>query len=198
MVHQTHGLSSIEAEMQAMSELVEAGKIRSIGVSNFNEKQMRRAHRALQALGRPLAVNQVRYSLLDRAIERNGVLETAKELGISIIAYTPLAMGVLTGKFHKHPDLLQAKNWYWRARLRRDLPRTRPLVAALEEIAEKHQVTAAQVALNWVINGHGETVVTIPAATKVQQAQESAGTMQFRLSTDERLRLNELSHPLRA
>ncbi len=68
---------------------------------------------------------------------------------------------------------------------------------ALEEIGEKYNTTAAQVALNWVIHSHGDTVVTIPGATKVQQAQESAGAMKFKLSTDEMARLNELSLGLR-
>ena len=68
---------------------------------------------------------------------------------------------------------------------------------ALEEIGVKYNATAAQVALNWVIHSQGETVVTIPGTTKIHQAQESAGAMKFRLSTDEMARLSELSHNLR-
>jgi aryl-alcohol dehydrogenase-like predicted oxidoreductase len=193
MVHQPYGFSSPEAEMEAMADLVESGKIRSVGISNFNPKQMRRAHQTLQKHGIPLAVNQVQYSLLDRSIERNGVLDTARELGITIIAYTPLASGLLTGKYHKNPELLQKKSWFWRARLRNGVEKSRPLVSALEEIGVKYDATPAQVALNWVINSHGDTVVTIPGATKVHQAQESAGAMKFKLSEDEITRLNEIS-----
>ena len=193
MVHQPYGFSSPEAEMEAMADLVEAGKIRSVGISNFNPKQMRRAHQTLQKRGIPLAVNQVQYSLLDRSIERNGILDTARELGITIIAYTPLASGLLTGKYHKNPELLQKKPWFWRARLKNGVEKSRPLVTALEEIGAKYNATPAQVALNWVINSHGDTVVTIPGATKVHQAQESAGAMKFKLSEDEMARLNELS-----
>ena len=105
MVHQPFGLSSPEVEMEAMADLVEAGKIRSVGVSNFNASQMRRAHKTLQTRGLPLAANQVLYSLLDRSIEKNGILDTAEELGITITAYTPLASGLLTGKYHKNPEL---------------------------------------------------------------------------------------------
>ena len=179
--------------MEAMADLVEAGKIRSVGISNFNPDQMRRAHKTLQKRGLPLAVNQVQYSLLNRSIEKNGILETAKELGITIIAYTPLASGLLTGKYHKNPELLQKKGWLWRTRLQRGVEKSRPLVLALEEIGAKYNATAAQVALNWVINSSGETVVTIPGATKTRQAQESAGAMQFKLSGDEMARLNEIS-----
>jgi aryl-alcohol dehydrogenase-like predicted oxidoreductase len=197
MVHQPFGLSSPEAEMEAMADLVESGKIRSVGISNFNSDQMRRAYKTLQKRGLPLAVNQVRYSLLDRSIERNGILDTAKELGITIIAYTPLASGLLTGKYHKNPELLQKKSFFWRGKLQSGVEKSRSLVTALEEVGVKYGATAAQVALNWVIHSHGDTVVTIPGATKVQQAQESAGTMKFKLSADEMAQLNELSLSLR-
>ena len=97
MVHQPISLSSPEAEMDAMADLVEAGKIRSVGVSNFSAERMRRAHARLARRGLPLAANQVLFSLLERGIERNGILQTAKELGVTIIAYTPLASGLLVG-----------------------------------------------------------------------------------------------------
>ena len=197
MVHQPIGLSSREAEMDAMADLVEAGKIRSVGVSNFNPDSMRRAFQELKKRGLPLAVNQVRYSLLDRSIETNGILDTAKELGVTIIAYTPLASGLLTGKYHKNPELLQKKSFIWRARMQGKIEKTRMLVMAMEEIGAKYNATPAQVALNWVINFQGEAVVTIPGATKVRQAEESAGAMKFRLSGDEMARLDELSRGYR-
>lgn len=192
-VHQPFSFSTPEAEMDAMAELVKAGKIRSVGVSNFNVSQMRRAHRQLQKYGLPLASNQVRYSLLDRSIERNGVLNAAKELGITIIAYTPLGSGMLSGKYHKQPELLEKKSRFWRMRLQRTLEKSRGLVGVLEEIAARYQVTASQVALNWVINSQGDTVVTIPGVTKVSQARESAGASQFELTKAEIARLNEIS-----
>jgi aryl-alcohol dehydrogenase-like predicted oxidoreductase len=193
MVHQPFGFSSPEAEMEAMADLVQAGKIRSVGVSNFSADQMRRAHRTLQKRGLPLAVNQVHYSLLDRAIEKNGILDTARELGVTIIAYTPLESGLLTGKYHKNPELLQKKSRFYRMRLQRGVEKSRSLVMALQEIGDKYNVTPAQVALNWVINVHGQAIVTIPGVTKVHQAQESAGAMQFKLSEAEIARLNEIS-----
>ena len=193
MVHQPFSFSSPEAEMEAMADLVESRKIRSVGISNFNAGQMRRAHKTLQKRGLPLAVNQVRYNLLDRSIEKNGILDTAKELGITVMAYTPLASGLLTGKYHKNPELLKKKSWLWRARLQSGVNISRSLVQALDEIGLKYEATPAQVALNWVINSHGETVVTIPGATKVHQAEESAGAMKFKLTDEEMTRLNELS-----
>jgi aryl-alcohol dehydrogenase-like predicted oxidoreductase len=168
-----------------------------VGVSNFNAARMRRAHAALQKRGLPLAVNQMQYSLIDRSIETNGVLEAAKELGVTIIAYTPLGQGVLTGRYHKDPTLAAKKPAVWRARFKRRIEQTRPLVAALEEIGASHGATAAQVALNWVISFHGDTVVTIPGVTKVRQAEESAGAMSFRLADAELARLDELSRNYR-
>lgn len=196
MVHQPLGLSTHDKEMMAMADLVEAGKIRSVGISNFSAKQMRLAYETLQKRGLPLAVNQVKYSLLDRAIERNGILETAKELGVTIIAYTSLESGLLTGKYHKNPELLEKKSSFYRTRLKRGIEKSRTLVAALEAIGAKYNATAAQVALNWVVSFHGEIIVTIPGATKVRQAEESAGAMHFRLSDQELARLDELSRAI--
>ena len=133
-VHQLYSLSSIAAQMDAMADLVAAGAIRTVGVSNFSAAGMRAAHAALAARGLPLISNQVRYSLLDRRIESNGVLEVARALGVTIIAWSPLAQGLLTGKFHREPDLVRTRpgprRWLAGFR-RRGLERSRPLVEAL-------------------------------------------------------------------
>jgi aryl-alcohol dehydrogenase-like predicted oxidoreductase len=193
MVHNPYGFSSPEAEMDAMADLVEAGKIHSIGVSNFNPGRMRRAHAALAKCGLPLAANQVQYSLLHRDIEWNGVLETAKELGVTIVAWGPLASGLLTGKFHQDPQALEKTPPIRRRRFQRQLEAARPLVAALEEIASRYQVTPAQVALNWLIHFHGEAVVAIPGASRVGHAEEAAGAMTFILTGDEMEQLDRLT-----
>ncbi len=193
MVHQPFSFSTPEAEMNAMADLVEAGKIRSVGISNFNAEQMRRAHKALQKRGLPLAVNQVRYSLVDRSIEKNGILDTARELGVTIIAYTPLGSGLLTGKYHKNPELLKQKHFFWRSRMQGNIERSRKLVETMEAIGSNYGATPAQVALNWLISFNGDSVVTIPGATKVKQADESAGAMHFKLSDAELSQLDELS-----
>lgn len=197
MVHQPWSFSSPEAEMDAMGDLVEAGKIRAVGVSNFSADRMRRAHKALQARGLPLAVNQVKYSLMDRQIETNGILETAKELGVTIIAYTPLESGLLSGKYHKNPALLDQGKHLRKGQMRRNLEKSRPLIAAMEEIGARYHATPAQIALNWLIHFQGEWVVTIPGATKVYQAEESAHAQAFHLSDDELVRLDELSRAWR-
>jgi aryl-alcohol dehydrogenase-like predicted oxidoreductase len=196
MVHQPCSFSTPEAEMNAMADLVESGKILSVGVSNFNPARMRRAHAALSKRGIPLAVNQMRYSLLHREIETNGVLDSAKELGVTIISYTPIARGLLTGKYHKDPVLLESIPCWRKLSIRCNLERTRPLINIMDEIASRYKATIAQVALNWLINFNGEIVVTIPGVTKVHQAEESAGAMNFRLTDDELFRLDEISRNL--
>lgn len=196
-VHHPFSFSSPEDEMDAMADLVEAGVIRSVGVSNFSAKRMRRAHEALEKRGLPLASNQVQYSLLHRNIEMNGVLDTAKELGITIIAWSPIASGVLTGKYHKNPEILKTKPYVRRVLLKRRLEKSEPIVEVVDEIALAHQVTTAQIALNWLINFHGDTVVAIPGATRASHAKESAGVMNFRLSEEEMIRIDNVSRTFR-
>ena len=197
MVHQPWSFSSPEAEMEAMADLVEAEKIRSVGVSNFSADRMRRAHRALQRRGLSLAANQVHYNLIHRRIETNGIMETAKELGITIIAYMPLGYGVLTGKYHNSPELLRKSSYFRRKMIRRNLERSRPVVNALEEIASRYGVTPGQVALNWLVNFHGESVVAIPGATEAEHARQSSGAMHFTLTEEERSVLDEVTREFR-
>ncbi len=196
-IHNPASFSSVDAEMEAMADLVLEGKIRAVGVSNFSADRMRRAHAALARRGIPLASNQVKYSLLDRRIEGNGVLDAAKELGVTIIAYSPLEMGLLSGKFHRDAGLLKSRPIGRRFSLRRKIERSRPLIETLEEIAAAHGVTPAQVTLNWLINFHGDTVVAIPGASKPAHGQESAGAMGFTLSGEELSRLDNLTRQFR-
>jgi aryl-alcohol dehydrogenase-like predicted oxidoreductase len=193
-VHNPMGFSTVEAEMDAMAELVRANKIRTVGVSNFNESRMRRAHAALAKQGLPLVSNQMRYSLLDRRIESNGVMAAAKTLGITIIAYSPLEQGLLTGRFHDDPTSLKQVSLPRRMQLRRaGLERSRPVVTLLREIARAHGVTAAQIALAWLLQFHGDTVVAIPGASSVRQAQSNADAMNVKLTQTELRQLDEAS-----
>ena len=185
-VHQPLGFSSVEAEMRAMAKLVELKKIRAVGVSNFSARLMRRAHVELQKHGLVLASNQVEYSLLSRGIERRGVIAAAKELGVTVIAYSPLAQGVLSGRFHEDPEALKhlVGPRRWRGVFRK-LERSRPLIDELRAVAKAHGATVAQVALAWVLQFHGDTVVAIPGATKTYQVEDNAAAMQLTLTRAE-------------
>jgi aryl-alcohol dehydrogenase-like predicted oxidoreductase len=192
-IHAPFGFTTRRAEMNAMADLVEAGKIRSIGVSNYSARQMRRAHEVLLSRGMRLTSNQVRYNLLHRNIESNGILDTAKELGITIIAYSPLGSGLLTGKFHNQPELIDNRPRLRRSQLRRSLESSRELINELGKIARKHKVSISQVALNWLINMHGDTIVAIPGASKVSHAEQNVGAMSFKLSSIELTKIGNLS-----
>lgn len=192
-VHQPFGFSAVEVEMDAMAGLITSKKVRFGGVSNFNGERTRRAHAALQKHGLPLASNQVKYSLLDRRIEKNGTLAAAKELGVTIIAYSPLEQGLLSGKFHRDPSLLGnigIRKWMPAFR---NLDKSRPLIDELTKIAMAHGATESQVALSWLVTFHGDTVVAIPGATKAKHVEENVGAMKLTLSKLELTRLDELS-----
>lgn len=194
-VHQPYSFSSEVKEMESMADLVKRKKIKHVGVSNFSARKMRNAWETLNKSGIRLLSNQVRYSLLNRQIERNGVLETAQELGITIIAYSPLAQGLLTGKFHDDPGLL--KNIGYRKYLSgfktKGLEKSRPLIALIQQLALKYHVTPSQVALNWLIHFNGDAVVAIPGATKVEQAAENTGALKFTLSREDMEALDRIS-----
>ena len=96
-------------------------------------------------------------------------------MGVSIVAYTPLEYGLLTGIYHKNPKLLDKKPFFRRGGFQRHLEATSPLVDALEEIALRYGATAGQVALNWLVNFNGDTVLSIPGATKVSQVAQAPG-----------------------
>ncbi len=199
-IHQPWSLSSIKAQMRAMAQLVKEKKIRCVGVSNFSAKRMKRAHDELESLGLNLVSNQVRYSLLDRRIETNGVLDAARELGISVIAYSPLAQGILSGKFHDNPDLIRSLSGYRKymgAFKLKGLEKSRGLVHALQELAKKYQVTPSQIALNWVINFHRDCIVAIPGATKLAQAKDNPVSMKFKMSKDDLGYLDRESAPFK-
>jgi len=177
---------SIEAWMQAMADAVEAGLIGGVGVSNYNAVQTRRAHAALAERGIPLASNQIKYSLLEREPERNGLLEVCRELEITVIAYSPLAQGLLTGKYSPEnpPSGL-------RGRSAARLAAHQPLIELMRRVGESHAgKTPSQVALNWLI---GKGTVPIPGVKNLRQAQDNLGALNWSLSEGEIAQLDDSS-----
>ncbi len=196
-VHQPYGLSSVEDEMNAMADLAVAKKIRHVGVSNFDAPRMRRAHVALAKRGLVLASNQVRYSLLNRRIESNGVLRAARELGVAIIAYSPLAQGLLTGRFHDDPASIRDKpgpRRFMPAFRERGLEASRPLVDALRRIGgASGGASPSEVALAWLVQFHGELVFAIPGASRASQAESNARALHLVLTDDQLAEIDRLS-----
>lgn len=168
--------------MGLMADAVKAGKIKAVGVSNYSAHQLRVAHAALAERGVPLAANQVQYSLLHRRPETNGVLDACRELGITLIAYQPLASGALTGKYvnGSRPRGLRALMPQFRGKAKQA---TAPLVAILTEIGDRHEQSPTQVALRWLIQQ--DDVLPIPGAKNAAQAQANARALTFTLAPDE-------------
>ena len=178
----------VENWADALADAVQAGLTRAVGVSNYSEEQMRRAFAVLKMRGVPLASNQVDYSLLNRKVEQNGVLRACQELGVTLIAYSPLAQGILSGKYTpENPPTGFRSQRYNRALLER----VQPLIRLLHEIGRDHAgKTPSQVALNWCIC---KGSAPIPGAKNARQAQENAGALGWRLTAEEVARLDDAS-----
>jgi aryl-alcohol dehydrogenase-like predicted oxidoreductase len=186
-------MASIASLMDAMADAVGAGKIGAVGVSNFSATEMRDAHAALARRGLPLASNQVHYSLLHRAPEADGVLDACRELGVTLMAYSPLEQGLVSGKYRpgKVPAGPRAAQPSFRAD---NLLAAQTIVAALREIGAAHgDARPEQVALAW-LRGKGP-VLPIPGAKTGEQARINAGALSLRLSADEEDRLDRLAEP---
>ena len=178
--------------LKTLAREVEAGRIGALGVSNYSESQMREAHGTLASLGIPLAVNQMQYSLLYRQIESNGVLAAARELGVTILAYSPIAQGLLTGKYTVNGPAVAAGARKRDARFKPEgLEKIQPILTTLREIGEKHDRTCAQVSLNWLISQPG--VIPIPGAKTVGQAAQNAGAIGWSLDDEEIAEIDRVS-----
>jgi aryl-alcohol dehydrogenase-like predicted oxidoreductase len=195
-IHMPLSLSGIGPQMEAMADLLAEGSIKAVGVSNFSAKQMERAQAALERRGVRLASNQVRYHLLDRAIEKNGVLSLARDLGVTVIAYSPLAQGLLTGVFHRDPSRAAKLSLVRRRMNRIDRPgleRTRPLITELVRVGEKRGLGAAEIALAWLIDKNPGRVAVIPGASRPEHARLNARALSVDLTEEEIDRIDKES-----
>ncbi len=189
-VHWPTPLVSIDTLMRAMADAAQEGLVRAIGVSNYNEEQMLIAQSALQRRGLQLAANQVEFSLLNRQAEKSGLLKRCQELGVRLIAYSPLAMGLLSGKYtlQNPPPGLRGRKYG------RKLAAIQPLIELLREIGQAHEgKTPAQVALNWTIC---KGALPIPGAKNARQVTMNAGALGWRLTPTEIAALDEASDRL--
>jgi aryl-alcohol dehydrogenase-like predicted oxidoreductase len=181
-------LLSQEGLMNALADEVEQGRIKAVGVSNYSAEQMREAHTLLARRGVPLAVNQMRYSLITREIESNGVMAAARELDVTILAYSPLAQGLLTGKYTANNMPTGARSMDQRFK-GAGLRKIQPLLEKLSELGEKYGKTQAQVALNWLICQPG--VIPIPGIKSAEQVEQNAGALGWELSATEVAELSQ-------
>jgi aryl-alcohol dehydrogenase-like predicted oxidoreductase len=186
-IHQPFSLQPLESLMEALAEAVKEGLTRTVGISNFNQTQTLRAFSALARKNVPLAANQVTYSLLNRSIETDGLLARCRELGVRVIAYSPIEKGLLTGKYSTDnpPPGIRGQRY---AGL---LPKIGPLLKLMTEIGQEHGgKSKAQVALNWCIC---KGTLPIPGAKNAAQAEENAGALGWRLTEEEVEKLDHAS-----
>jgi aryl-alcohol dehydrogenase-like predicted oxidoreductase len=177
----------VEIWVEELAKQVKSGLTLTVGVSNFDKNQMQRAYTVLTKYDLPLASNQVEYNLLNRVVEKNGLLDRCKELGIRLIAYSPLAKGFLTGKYtpDNPPPGVRGNGAVGK------LKRIQPLIDLMLEIGKGHaDKTLAQVALNWVICKGG---LPIPGAKTAKQASNNAGAIGWRLTAEEVKALDDSS-----
>ncbi len=188
-LYQIHGpisLRSHAAMAEALAAAHRVGLLKAVGVSNYSEKEMRAIHAELAQRGVALATNQVEYSLLRTWPESTGLLRACKELGVVLLAYSPLGMGRLTGKYTASNPPPGKRNFS-------DFPMAEidPIIAELRRIGERHGgKTPSQVALNWIIC---KGAVPIPGAKNKAQAEQNAGALGWRLTAEEVAALDAVS-----
>lgn len=190
-IHQPLPPVTVETWMAALIEAIQAGLTREVGVSNYDRTAMQRAYDALAREGVQLASNQVEYSLINRKVEKNGLLKQCHELGVRLIAYSPLGMGMLTGKYtlENLPSGIRAGRYN-----RRFIERLTPLLTLMKRIGSDHAgKTPAQVAINWVIC---KGALPIPGAKNLAQSEQNAAAASWRLTEDEVAALDEASDQL--
>ena len=180
-LYQIHGPISFRparAVAAALAAPYRAGLVKAVGVSNYSEGEMRVIHGALAAEGIPLATNQVEYSLLRTMPETSGLLHACRDLGVTLLAYSPLAMGRLTGKYGVANPPPGKRNFS-----AFPMAEIEPVVAELRRIGAAHGgKSPAQVALNWVMC---KGAVPIPGAKNASQAEQNAGALGWALVADE-------------
>ena len=182
--HRVDTTVPIEETVGAMAELVKAGKVRHLGLSEAAPETIRRAHST-----HPITALQTEYSLWTRDVEENGVLATVRELGIGFVAYSPLGRGFLTGRYQKYEDLPEDD---FRRRNPRfqgaNFERNLDLLHRVEEIAAEKEVKPSQLALVWVM-AQGDDVVPIPGTKRVTYLEENAAAAHVRLSENDLRRI---------
>ncbi len=181
---------SVETWADGLADAVHGKLARAVGVSNYSVDQMRKAHAVLARRGVPLASNQVEYSLIERKPERTGLLQACQELGVTLIAYSPLGKGLLTGKYSvQNPPPGTRGRLYRAARL----AAIEPVNALLKQLGEAHGKTPGQVALNWLIC---KGAAPIPGAKNARQAEQNAGALGWRLTAAEVQQLDDATRAL--
>ncbi len=179
----------LEETCEALDSLVRSGKALYIGVSNYNKEQTDAARKIFKKLRTPFIVNQSRYSLLDRKIERTGLLSYVKETGLGLVAFSPLAQGLLSGKYLDSipADSRVVTDGRYLAAADAENKLLREKVEKLAKLAEDRGQTPAQTALAWVLRPDAGVTGVIVGASKPSQLRENVAALQNTSFTEEEL-----------
>ena len=181
--HRVDPNTPIEETVGAMAELVAEGKVRHLGLSEASAETIRRAHAV-----HPIAAVQTEYSLWTRDVEAE-ILPTLRELGIGLVAYSPLGRGFLSGRFSSPDDLDEGDFRRHGPRFTgENLERNRQLVDRVKELAAAHQITPGQLALAWVL-AQGEDIVPIPGTKRRTYLEENLAAVDVELTADDLARI---------
>jgi aryl-alcohol dehydrogenase-like predicted oxidoreductase len=187
-LHRVDPAVPVEESIGALAELVDAGKVRHLGVCEASAATIRRAHAV-----HPLAAVQTEYSLSTRDVEVNGVLATVRELGIGFVGYSPLGRGLLTGRIRSLDGLAEHDFRRVAPRFQQgNLDRNLHVVGQLQQLAASKGITAGQLALAWVL-AQGDDVVAIPGTKRVPYLQENLAASDVTLSADDLRALDEIA-----
>jgi aryl-alcohol dehydrogenase-like predicted oxidoreductase len=179
----------IEETVGAMAELVQAGKVRYLGLSEAAPDTVRRAHQV-----HPISALQTEYSLWTRDVE-DRILPTTRELGIGFVAYSPLGRGFLSGRFRSPQDIPEGDFRRHNPRFQgENFDRNLRIVDQVRELAEEKGATAAQLALAWV-HHQGEDIVPIPGTKRRKYLEENVAATEIELTEDDLSRLDEVAPP---
>ncbi|BAZ43737.1 aldo/keto reductase [Chondrocystis sp. NIES-4102] len=174
--------------LDGLGDLYEQGLIKGVGLSNYGTKRLKKVYQKFSDRGIPIATLQVQYSLLSTyPVTDLGLKDTCDQLGIKLIAYSPLCLGILTGKYndpHSYPQGLR------KLLFKRLVPEAKPILNTLQAIAQHRHKTIAQVALNWCI---AKGTIPIPGAKNLQQAQENIATLDWALDAGEVAELDQMA-----
>ncbi|KAI0057316.1 Aldo/keto reductase [Artomyces pyxidatus] len=181
-LHRPDPTVPIEHTVGAMAELVKEGKVKYLGLSEVSASTLRRAHAV-----HPISAVQVEYSpfTLDIESKDNAVFQTARELGVAIVAYSPLGRGLLTGKFQGPEDFAEGDFRRHIPRFSKEnFPKVLKVAHDLKEIGDRHGATSGQIALAWLL-AQGPNVIPIPGTRSVKYLKENLGATDVRLTQDE-------------
>ncbi|MBD2120733.1 aldo/keto reductase [Trichocoleus sp. FACHB-262] len=172
--------------LDGLGDLYEQGLVKAVGLSNYGPKRLRQVHQRLAERGIPITTLQVQYSLLSTyPVTELGLKDVCDELGIKLIAYSPLALGILTGKYSEQGPFPKGIRGLLFKQL---LSGSRPLLDCLQAIATSRDKTMSQVALNWCI---AKGTIPIPGAKSVEQAQQNIGALGWKLDAGEIAELDQ-------